>query len=226
MDNDTDVGVFLRYKFTMNFIRIVSSYISPCSATFVCDVALDEGVTQYDLNVRNAFDRIKNWISIKDNAILYSKDNPLGKMVSGFTDEEDQSIHNEMILLPYEPVDDMLALVMLRKLNSVGGPFVEISSMTLTASDSDGIEVMAFGEHDEYFPSMVEWMGKRTYFSQPWWDRNDSSSIDTIPPENADLNSIPDYAISLVDTIDVPEYETKILRPEFKPRVIKGDLDV
>lgn len=226
MDTDLEAGVFLRYKFTVNFVRVITSYMSPAKATFVCDIVLDDEVSQFDLNVRNAFDRIKGWISMKENVLIYSKDNPLGKMLESYKDEDGDTIHNERMILPYEPVDDMIALAFLRKLNAIGSGFVAVGSITMTSSDSEGMEVMAFGENGDYFPVMETWMGERTYFSRPWWDRNDASSIDTVPPEGADLNSAPDYAISLTDTIAIPEQETKIIRPEFKPRVIKGDLDV
>lgn len=222
--DDLESGVFIRYKCQMNFVRVITNYISPCEATITCDLLLAPDVSQFDLNVRNALERMKAWIAMKENGLFYSNNNPLGKHIANFKDEDDDVVHNEQVLFPYEPVDDAIALFFMKKFNAICHGFITIASVSIEATDSEGIEITAFGDHDGYFPTMTEWMGESTFFNKPWWDRADSSSIDTVKEEHSE--ETPDYATPLTETFTVETQEAKILRPTFKPRIIDGDRDI
>lgn len=207
MDTDIETGVFLRYKFEMNFIRIISDYIGPCNAKFICDLYLEPGISQYDSKVQKAFDKMKGWIALKENAIIHNRDSVLGNHIMSY-----RKINNHSIVLPCEPVDDIICMVLMKKFNAICNGLIDITGVTIETNDSDGIETAVVGDADGYMPSMKEW-SPESKDTSPWWDRGDASSDDfSIPSDDSS------------SYLTVPE--PNIIRPLFKPRIIKGDLDI
>jgi hypothetical protein len=89
-----------------------------------------------------------------------------------------------------------------------------------------GLQFTFVGDSSAVLPNNLEWVGPRSFFDKPWWDRDDGSTLDVLPAEDADLTVKPVWAFSL-DFLSFPKKMNattngKIVRPEFRPKVIDG----
>lgn len=113
-------------------------------------------------------------------------------------------------------------------MNAIANGYIEFGSVDITSDDDSGLGSFFYGNGEENLPDMEEWTGLPNYFDAPWWSRNDTSTLDIIPPEGVDLSEKPKFAIdfSFIDETFFGDQstnsETQIIKPKFKPEVIKG----
>lgn len=163
--------------------------------------------------------KINYWIdNVVDDSIVFSKDNTWA--YKSFINKT----LNNIILCHDEPSDDVLAILLKAKLNALVIEAFEVEQVELRSNNNDGLIFTFSGNSHTYLPEMEDWIGKHTYFSVPWWYRNDASSMDIIPRKNADLNKVPEFAYSLdfIEDAHKPQKLAKIIKHEFRPKVIKG----
>lgn len=235
MSDEFDIPEFI-VKLNLNFkaIRVVGNKMIPTTWSINTEVIYEEveddetgdKSLDLDLEIRTTISKIKYWVeNVLEGSILFCADNPWA--YHAFFDEAGKcSMENTIVMLPSEPSDDLVAEVLHSKMNALGNPHVEFGVVELTSDDKTGFSYLFVGNGEMNLPTMDEWVGDHAYFDKPWWARNDGSTIDTIPPEGADVNEKPSYAFSL-DFIR-QQYrkqfadEAVVIRPNFTPRVIDG----
>jgi hypothetical protein len=133
---------------------------------------------------------------------------------------------NNLVMCPGRPTNISLAKVLHAKLAALACDSIHVGFVQLNSNDAGGLGVTSVGEAATSLPTMEEWLGQeRSYFSKPWWSRDDASTMDIVPGEDANLAQPPEFAYSLAFLLEEPEEiegEPKVVRLEFRPRLIQG----
>ncbi len=206
-------------KFTKEFrgIRIIEDKLYPTIWGIRADIMPSDACSNEEIDfslnkIRYFFDTIIN------SAIFFSAENAWA--MEAFCNKTS----NNLVLCPREPSDDHLCLLLKAKMNALANMTLEIGYLELYA-DTQDIEYMLVGEYILNLPEMKEWVGARSFFDDPWWHRDDASTIDVIPSETADLNAIPEFAFNFdflkEETIKKKNEDIKVIRPKFKPKIVK-----
>jgi len=212
-------------------IRITENRLVPTRWKLQAEVLYedveDEEALEYELEIKVAIAKIKYWLENSvDGALMFCVDNEWAHNAL-FNEEGKVNSGNNLMMLPEEPTDDLIAEILHSKMNAFGGGVLEFGIIELTSDDESGLSFMFTGSGEHNLPEMAEWVGEQAYFGKPWWARDDASTVDVIPPEGADLSKAPASAYSL-DFIrqgfrKALGEEAVVLRPAFRPEVIKGD---
>jgi hypothetical protein len=215
-----DEELFLRYTNEFNAIRIIDKSLLSTKWKLKADLLISEDIDDYKFNL--ILIKLKYFFEqILSDSILFSSSNEWA--LNSFAKEPTD---NHIVLLPDEPVDDLIATVLQSKMNALGEGVVEFGGIDIESDNSNGVGFIFVGKGEDNLPNMEDWIGPRSYFSKPWWSRNDGSTVDSLPPEDADLSEVPEYARSLdflKEALDIdPVQKAKIIKPEFKPVVIQG----
>lgn len=211
-------------------IRVIDNRMVPTHWKLLAEVLYneveeDEALT-YDTEIKIAFAKIKFWLQhVLNGSLLISSDNEWA--YGAFFDEDGRTTTgNNTVLLPSDPTDDLISEIIHSKMNAFGGDAIEFGIIELTSDDENGLSFMFTGHGESNLPEMKDWVGERAYFDKPWWARDDASTFDIIPNDDADLEVKPASAYSL-DFIR-KQFEKKseegavIIRPSFRPTVIEG----
>lgn len=141
-----------------------------------------------------------------------------------------EEIANNVMMCPDDPHDYLLLTLLHSKLIAIGGDDIIIKSTTLYADTGDGFSHTLQGPTDEFLPNIDQWIGSRRFFEQPWWNRDDSSTIDMMPQDDEDLTIKPKLGENLYEMVsDQPTSKNnenspaaEIIKPAFKPHIIDG----
>lgn len=223
-----ETELFVNFKHTFKTIRVIGNRLIPVTLKLKTEVIYDEldHEEEYHINCQIALQKIRYWFdNCLSHGVIFSRDNEWA--LSSFLDEEGkQAVQNRLVLLPDEPTDAILAEVIQSKMNALAGGHIEFGFVELSGDDTNGLSFMFTGDGLFNLPDMDEWIGEHSFFSRPWWNRDDASTIDVIPDESDDLNKPPKWAYSL-DFIgdklrNADSSSGRIVRPEFRPKVIEG----
>jgi len=208
-------------KFSTKFkgIRVIDTEMYSTEWSLVTDIVPNPKASDEDFNF--ALNKIKFWLEqILEGSVMFSSNNKWA--VSSFMSKAS----NVSVLCPHEPTDDHLNTLFVSKINALGTGILTAGFLELTSDTSAGLTFIYVGDDAPYMPTMKEWIGKRSYFAEPWWDRNDASSIDVVPKRGVDLTDTPAFAVNLDflrEHLPIEEDESKVIRPsKFKPKVIDG----
>lgn len=217
----SDVEVLIDFEHTLTIIRLIENTLIPSTLRIKAEVL--PGLIEVESDFDIAFAKIRFWFeNVVSRSIAFCRDNDAamdmltsdaGKNVTG----------NNLMLTPEEPTDAHLAAIFQAKMSALANGVLGFGTVEIRSDNVVGLMFTFVGEAEEVLPTMDEWIGKRTYFDAPWWLRDDASTLDVVPPEDADLKAIPDWAFSL-DFIE-KSYRPKqefVVRPEFKPVIIDG----
>lgn len=226
-DDDFFSDSFTWMTFKFKTVRIVDNIITAHVNTLKAEVMINESTTEQELNV--ALEKIHFWFdNIVSTAIMFCRDNEFAIDMM-FDDDGKQRTGNFPMVLPDDPTDDHIAMVFQSKMNALGGNSVMFGLIEVTSDSRENLTCAFAGHGEMYLPTMLEWVGARTYHDKPWWSRNDGSTLDMIPTDTADLSNPPHigYDMSFIEKQFLKEGTEAaiIIRPEFKPRVISGGLD-
>ncbi|CAB4122821.1 hypothetical protein UFOVP29_76 [uncultured Caudovirales phage] len=134
-------------------------------------------------------------------------------------------LKNNVMMCPGDPDDYTLAQLFLRKMQSILQNTVTIMDLQFSTDNGPGIAFTITPDTVE-LPNITEWVGARHYWSDPWWDRGDGSTMDIIPDEDSNLNDKPDVLIDLTEFLpqrDQPRAPAEILKPNFQLKIINND---
>lgn len=224
--------LYLHYKTKFKATRIMGNTIYPTNFKLEAEVWLDmDDLSQEDKDFNLNLTLIKIdffFKNIIDNSIMFAQSND---WASEFLIKDNAVIvDNNIFSCPSDPSDDHLAMLFQSKMTALSKGYVVFGGIQLTSDNSRGLSFTFVGDGVNALPDMIDWVGEVSYFEEPWWDRDDSSTYDIIPPEDADLSEKPDFAFDLdflgqsLKPIN-PENVNNIVRPKFKPTVIKGSDD-
>lgn len=224
-DEFEDVTTYTWVNFKFKTIRIVDNIFTSHVNTLKAEIVMDEGATEKEINL--ALEKIHFWFDqILSNSILFDRDNEYAMTV--FFDENGvPRTANVPVILPCEPTDDNVVRILHSKLNAFGNEKVVFGMMEITSDTREQLTCTFTGDGAFELPAMEDWVGERAYHEYPWWARNDGSTFDVIPGEDADLTK-PPPKIGVDLSFIEERYKRSgddtaiILRPQFKPEVISG----
>ena len=138
---------------------------------------------------------------------------------------------NKVVVFPFVPTSDIIAMTIHSKLNAICGEFIEIVSVTIGSNYTN--PKMSYTYSDINYPALPtlkEWIGQeKYYYDSPWWGRGTVETQDYSVNENTDLTSPPEFD-NILDNIDKLTMGELTLKPEggevvdingWKPKIIK-----
>ena len=222
-DDEDAETLFINFHLEARITRVVENVIIPTRLSLRADVDPFEDAEESDLSL--ALSKIKFWFeNVVSKAVAFSADNDTAMEM--FVDETGRNrTGNLLMTTPGEPNDEVLATLFQAKMTALANgamffPFVEVKSDNLI-----GLTFCFVGDARKVLPPMKDWIGPRSYFDKPWWERNDASTLDVVMPEGADPEVKPSWAYSL-DAVGGPKQDSGlVVRPSFKPTVLSGGKD-
>jgi hypothetical protein len=217
---DTDQeAIYVSFQIETKIVRVIDKTIIPSRLQIRTDVSPHEDVN--DAQLSQAMNKIKFWfehIVAKSLAFDIGNDDALGI----FFDEMGKNKTSNMIMLtPGDPSDELLAALFQAKMTALSAGTIDFALCEVKSDNQLGLSFTFVGDASSLLPPMLEWIGDRSYFDKPWWQRNDASTLDIIPGMDADLSKKPAWAYSL-DTVGQHRETGVVVRPTFKPTVIPG----
>ena len=222
--------LYLHYKTKFRATRIIENVVYPTTFRIESDIWLDMeelNKEEKDYNLNLTLVKIDFFFkNIMNNSIIFGSDNEWA--LNCLLKDNEPTTDNILVKCPFEPSDDRLAMLIQSKMSALSKGYVIFGGVTITSNNSRGLGFTFVGEGVNSLPTMTEWVGERSYFSEPWWNRDDSSTIDVTPFEDSDLDDKPEFAFDL-DFLGeslkpiIKDNVTNIIRPKFKPVIVKND---
>lgn len=221
-----DLDFFISYSLDLKFIRLFNNIIQPSIIHITAGIDRQEHSTDHDIELGMA--KIKYWFDhIVSKSIAFSQSNS-SAMEMFLDDNNSNRTGNLFLMVPEEPTDELLAATFQAKMNALSkGKFI-VNTLNIESDHVQGLSFTLGGNHAILLPqTMDDWLGGRSYFTVPWWLRDDSSTIDVYVNDDTDISILPPWAQSL-DFLDkhrrqlTTDANVSIVRPEFNPTVIKG----
>lgn len=223
------VEVFTTMNFDVKLTRVIDNILVPSTIKFSADFEPHEDMTENDIDI--TFAKIRYWLdNIVSRCLVFSHDND--HALAMFINENGHPrTGNVVMLTPDEPDDQHLAALFQAKLTALSDGNVEFGPMEVKSDNIMGLTFTFVGDPDLILPTMEQWVGPRSYFDRPWWNRNDGSTLDAIPADDADLDVKPGWAFTF-EFLDRPKHapapkdeKTVVVRPQFRPTIIDGGKD-
>lgn len=228
MEDDEENGLIIDFEYDVKLIRLINNtFVSSTLMIRAELIPLVEKPNHDEFDI--SLSKCKFWLdTVFSKSIAMFRGNEVGiKML--FDENGTNKCSNYVMLTPFEPTDDHIACLLQSKLSALAGNEFTFGSIRIKSDSASGLIFRFVGDSDDFLPDMKEWIGERTYFDEPWWNRDDISTLDVIPSEDADLSVKPSWASNLdfltnVMRGDKPSSDV-VVRPDFKPRIIKGGDD-
>lgn len=217
-DDDGDV-LLISLNIETRITRVIGNTLMPAKLTLRTDVNPIEDIPESEISA--ILSKIRFWFEnlvSKSIAFSFDNDDALGM----FIDPAGKNRTSNLIMLtPSEPSDDLLATLFQAKMSALAAGKILFSLVEIKSDNQVGLSFIFVGSGEKALPTMEQWIGERSYFDRPWWARDDASTLDIVPPDEADLDRKPPWAFSL-DVLN-PKVDTGIVvRPQFKPTIISG----
>jgi hypothetical protein len=226
-DGLSESDICIRLNLGFQAIRVIQNELLPNIWNLTIDVISSGELAIDSIEVSGAFAKMKYWVEeIVNGSVIFSSDNKWAIGTFFHKDGKDAS-RNNLLLLPGTVNDITLAQVIYAKLTALSSGYVILGPLEITSEDSQGLSFFYTGETDS-LPDIKQWIGNRYFFNQPWWQRNDSSTMDVAPSAKTDISILPNYASSLDFLIARPRkkrrQKAELIRPVFRPKIINGGL--
>jgi hypothetical protein len=220
--DDEDDGLFISYTVKTKIVRVIDTTLIPSRLTIKAEMFPGDAASQDDLH--EAIAKIEVFFdTIVRQAIAFSSDNTAAFKM--FIDEQGKNRTNNILMItPFGPSDELLAAVFQSKMQALADGAAYFPSVEVRSDGPVGLAYTFVGEGAEILPTIGEWIGDRSYFAEPWWCRDDATTLDVIPPPDADLTAKPTWALTL-DDLSGKATPPSVVRPNFKPTVIDGGKD-
>lgn len=222
-------NLFVCFRTSVQAIRIFDREIVVTDMNLSMDLISTAHDSSDPLSVirrRTALSKIRYWLDNHfQNSLMFTKENEWAIRAFMCNGKDDPGVENNIVLLPYEPTEEILVLILQSKLQALGGQDIILGNLSLEIDDVSGLCYTYTGAGELELPTNEEWMGTHAWFDKPWWSRNDATSTDVVALEEDDITKVPDWATSLdhlADDFISADFSAQIIRPIFRPRVIDG----
>lgn len=228
LENQMFVTVELPFK----AIRVTDRQLTPVKFKVATELypSDEDEPENYQTKVINILAKLRYFVdNVLDGSLLLAGDNEWA--LEAFLDEDGNPVANNVIMMPDGSTTACLAALLQSKFRALANGGFDFTFVQVKASDSKGLAFTFVGDGSLELPEMADWVGELNYFSKPWWERDDASTLDvcllhkTLMDEEVDLDNPPKFAYSL-SFLTQPganeDTEQKVVRPEFRPRVIEG----
>ena len=220
-DNMEESFVLIEFEQEIVLVRVINNTFVPSKIKLSAEVIPVHDLQEEEFDA--SITKMRFWLeAVVSRCIAFSRDNT--NAIKMLIDAEGRNNSDNMLLLtPLEPTDQHLAALFQAKLTALCGGDIIIGSVEMRSNNMAGLVFRFIGEAEDILPTMGEWIGTHTFFDEPWWMRDDASTLDVTPALDADLTKKPDWAYSL-DFLSKTCNTAKdvIVRPEFQPTVIEG----
>lgn len=210
----------ITYETEIKIVRMIGNNLIPSVIKVGADVHPTADASTDDL--QRCMAKINFWFSnivSRCVAFSYNNDVALGMFVGeGGTNRTD----NMLLIAPGEPTDDMLAILFQSKMKALCNGVIDFEVVDIKSDNTLGLGFTFIGHSSNVLPTMEDWVGLPNYFDEPWWSRNDGSTIDVCPPPETDLTKKPQWAFNLDVLNSKSSEEGTIIHHEFRPTVIDG----
>lgn len=128
-------------------------------------------------------------------------------------------IDNRVVVFPYVPTSDIIAMTLHSKLNAIADGNIEIVAISI-GSKYDATNMTYTYADDQYpaLPTLKDWVNSdKYYYNTPWWGRNSPETQDYEVDENTDLTQPPEYD-NVLDEIE------KVVMGELKLKEEGGEV--
>jgi hypothetical protein len=221
-DGYDDIDLFISFNMEVKLMRFIGNVLVP--STLTLGVAVERGLDAEDTDVELALTKWRYWMDqIVSKSIVFSKDNSAALEILLDSNGVNRT-GNLFVLVPGDPSDELLGAVFQAKFNALGQNALLALSMEVASDNHHGLSFTLIGDHSTYLPKTAEeFVGAPSFWEQPWWHRNDASSIDVVKPEGDDIKT-PAWAYSLdfLDRAGRMKGPVITKKPSFNPTVIDG----
>lgn len=224
MIDSEEPNILITFEHNVTFVRFIHDKILPTTIQIKSTIfPMVAEVIENDFDM--AISKAKFWLeSIVSKCIIFSKNNLVASRL--FSEINNIPIpENLFMITPSEPTDEQIAMLFQAKLTALSGLKVGFAEFTIKSNNYNDLSFMFVGETVDVLPVHKEWVGERSYFDKSWWDRNDASTFDIVPPEDADLSETPKWAYSLdFLNADLNRPDEAIIHG-FTPSIIDGGIE-
>jgi hypothetical protein len=217
-----DIDYITELKLKTTVVRIIDKMFIPCTLRLKAELFInpDSDPEQTDL----ALTKIKYWFEhIVSRCIIFDHLNSFA--INALIKDGKSLTTNILMVTPRNPNDQHLAELFQCKLAALSAGHLGIGMVEITSDNVMGLTFTFIGSGFESLPTIEQWVGKIRYFDDPWWARDDSSTLDIQPNEDADLTIKPAFAQNLdflgniMNPSNIPQ-DSKIIKTTFKPKII------
>jgi hypothetical protein len=224
-DELLDPDVFVRLSLAFRAIKVVQNHFVSGSWEFTVDIMPNSDLSISSTEICGAFAKIKYWVEeIVNGSIMFAHTNQWA-VEQFFGSPENEPVANNIVLLPGPAADDLIAKVLHSKLQALSNNHLILGPIEVSSADGIGISIFYTGENSD-LPNMEQWVGKRSFFDEPWWRRDDSSTLDVVPTDADNIDIKPQFAESLDFLVAQPRKKRRkkadVIRHNFRPNVING----
>lgn len=203
-------------------LRSFDNSLDARQATFKIELMKSDEVEKRSLNI--LMEKCKLWFSqVMNNSLIFSINNTFA--FNCIFENGMQVSDNFPMVYPDDPTDELIAMVTQAKLNafaSGSGITFGTVEVNMTKFPDEEISTIYGGWAQGELPTMADWIGEVAYHTEPWWCRNDGSTIDIIPSDTDDLSDKPDqgFDFSFVES-QFEEKKGMVVNVEaFTPKII------
>jgi len=220
-NHDTDVNMLISFEQSFTMIRIIDNLFLSSTFDIKAEVLGVDDSNEHDFDI--AFAKVRFWLeNVVSRCIAFRRGNEAAlKML--ITEDGKNNSGNLLMLTPDEPTDESIAVLMQAKMTALAAGRLIFGSVEIKSNNLNGLRFTFVGSAHDVLPGMDDWVGAPNFFTQPWWDRDDASTIDVVPAEDTDLTKTPAWAYDLdfIANAMRPPQEP-LFRAEFKPTIING----
>lgn len=146
---------------------------------------------------------------ILDDSIIFNVQSDFANFF--FTDGGEKIMGNNYMMLPFDPTDDFLGIILCRKINSFIGVDFLVGGVEIESDNALNLSFQYFGNGDAYFNEIEGWhnLWDAPMMEAPWWERNDATTYD-IP--KGDESWIDDFTSLMTNNLKT----TNIIKTNFK----------
>ncbi len=184
--NEHESYIIIPHTFTATRVYIEDNDMPRLTAATItlkiaCGVMDNDALTSEELGNRAVigFQRLKVWMeAVLQDIILIDVNSELMESLQ-------DSVGNFIMYVPGQPDDSMLAVLLHSKISAITENMLDIHSVSLTASDTFGIERIYrnLSPEKQYPLPSIEYFDGETQHDKPWWMR---STIDVCEYEKED----------------------------------------
>jgi hypothetical protein len=218
-DGDMIPDVFMRYEFPIRAIRIINDHIVSSAMNFRFEMAINPDASPEALGL--AWNKVDFWLDTLNQSVIVGAGNLQGVEAVISPDTHDCRFANQIVLMPGEPTEELIAYILQSKLNALCTDVMGFGPCEIESEETGGISYTVTGNPNEILPSMEAWMGPRNWFTAPWWSRDDGSTLDAQPSDQDTLEKKPEWAYSWEFLQKKPKPSGVVIPGSFKPRMVK-----
>jgi hypothetical protein len=158
-------------------IRCIEKVLLSSHCTIQTQLTLNENTTSAEFE--NIVKKLSFWVEIGlQHSIIFDVENTWAseRFLAGY----DANSQNNIVLTPLTPDDAHLGCLILSKFNALSNNLAEVDYIRLNSNSGNGISYVYYGTGNETLPLRENWLGGKFTHLKPWWDRNDTTTWDSV----------------------------------------------